>query len=395
MTANGVNPSDEPLFTPCCVAKGCCDGISAVVLPILLIFAVALTIYYALNPVGHIFVVTSNFSLSVPVIVCSSLGIGIAILLSVQMRRLVKFSQKQVRQGLHCGPFQIQNKGSGARYQTRDGIELEGLWQPISGTGNFQSAPTAILFHANGCTKEGMQVWGHYYRGKGFNVFLAEYRGYQQNTGVRAGPNQEMEAYLDAEAALKFVLDQGVKREKVLAHGLSLGGAYAASLGYFYGIQHVVLEQTFTSFSAVAVNVVRSNAPRPRNRLLVLTSTCFFGVIQGGAWFLAHTAYQSARLPACSTIPDSRRLKTDRFSTLNKVRRMQGEIFVIHAANDNLMPGHFGLKLVRANYGDRGNSDNRLTTIGGGHCSDQFFRNQAAQLRFDNYLRERDLLAHS
>lgn len=393
MTANGVSPSDEPLFTPCCVAKGCCDGVSAVVLPIFLIIAVALTIHYALNPAGQMITVSSNFSLSVPVIVCGSLGLATTVLLSVQVRRLVKFGQKQVRQGLHCGPCEVKCKANGARYPTRDGIELEGLWQPVAE--NFQNAPTAILFHGNGDIKEGMQVWGNYYRRKGFNVFLAEYRGYQPQTGAYAGPNQEMEAYLDAEAALKFVLDQGVNREKVLAHGLSLGGAYAASLGHFYGIKHVVLEQTFTSFSAVAANVVRSNAPRPRNRLLALTSACFFGVIQGGAWFLAHTAYQSVRLPACPTIPDSCQLKTDRFSTLNKVRRMQGNVFVIRAGQDSLMAHHFGEELVRANYQSRGSPYNYLTTIDGGHCSDQFFRNEAAQLQFDNYLRERGLLTNS
>lgn len=68
-----------------------------------------------------------------------------------------------------------------------------------------------------------MIPWGEFYKTRGLNVLLVEYRGYGLSEGAAGGVNQEMEAYLDAEAALKFVLSQGVVKNKILAHGYSLG----------------------------------------------------------------------------------------------------------------------------------------------------------------------------
>ena len=71
-------------------------------------------------------------------------------------------------------------------------------------------------------------------------------------------PNLERGMYLDAEAALRFI--QQVRRapiESTLVHGLSIGGACAASLGVQHPGLRVTMDQSFASLSEVSLQVGR------------------------------------------------------------------------------------------------------------------------------------------
>ena len=387
--ASHVDLSGYPLFLSSGeVKRRIVDVILGIVLPIFLIVATAYTIHFALHPVGQMVQIASNFSMSVPLIVWSSLGVVTAMCLTVQLARLTKFGQRMIRIALHPGPsplsmdfFYSRLRIQTERYTTSDGVGLEGFWVETA-----RDAPTAILFHGNGMKQQDMILWAEYYQEKGFNVFMAACRGYQTESGTRAGPNQEREASIDAKAARQFVLEKGVPKGKILAHGISLGGAYAAALGLFHGVKHVVLEQTFTKFSSVCANIV---AQSPRlldeeienerfSRLRAKTPSFLLAPIKLGGRFLANTAYQSGS-------------DTDNFNTLRKVKKMKGEILVIRAMGDELMPPRFGEELVKANYGRVRNS--RLIDVEGEHCSFNFFTDDAAQAQFDRFLQKRGLIS--
>jgi hypothetical protein len=314
------------------------DALSTIGSAILSIVALSLVINYAVHPISPMVPITSNLSLSLPMLICSSIGTVTTITFIVQMirhkhiklaferyigQRIISsnFLRGLIRRNLHLGGreegesvenYQIANKelieraeqniGPCVSFQTRDGVTLRGYWNFVR-----KSVPTVIIFHGNTGTAESMtSLWGKGYKSLDnegarnlLNILVMEYRGYGQSEGEKCSGNQEMEAYFDAEAALNFVLNQGVAKNRVVAHGVSLGGAYAAALAYFYGIKCVVLDHTFTSFGAVIQNV----SPLSMNL----------------AHHAAYAAYEQKEAPKHDTIPDAINLKTDGFNSLGKL----------------------------------------------------------------------------
>ena len=183
-----------------------------------------------------------------------------------------------------------------------------------------------------------------------------------------------MEAYFDAEAALKFVLSQGIPKEKVIAHGYSLGGAYAAALGCFFGVKTLVLNHTFTSCGAVMSNVTPFS--------------------QNISEHLVHKAYEQKVEKKDETIPGAKDLKTDGFNSLAKVAQMQGaNVFVIRGQDDKLMNMEFGEQLIKAAYpGDPQKQKDYLATVAGGHCNiENFETDKTAQEQFKKFLQNSGL----
>lgn len=209
--------------------------------------------------------------------------------------------------------------------------------------------PTVLLFLGQSEKADWRcKPWGWFY-GKylGFNVLITDYRGYGLSEGTAGGPNQEFEAYLDAEAAYYFVLAQGIEHENVIAHGCSLGGAYAAALGRFRGVEYVILDHTFTSIADVCANKVP----------FIPWDTAI------------SSAYVNANIPPNpSLIFAQKNITTDGFNTLNKVSQMEGNIFVISGKNDTVAPSSFGEKLVKARYPDNKEKQKEsLLVVEGGH----------------------------
>ncbi|HEY4831806.1 MAG TPA: alpha/beta fold hydrolase [Waddliaceae bacterium] len=384
-----------------------CDVLTTIVAPILLIIAIGLTIHYVLHPIAPLIQITPTFSMSLPLMICSGGGLVSAITLIVQLIRHTKvkiafergfgqlvysstFLQELVRYALHPGgregeqtaqeycdlrkdyiAFTEQRIGKIAELPARDKVELRGYWHKED-----EEAPTVILFHGNVARAEHWHSWGSYYKNLGFNVLMMEYRGYGISEGKASGKNQELEAYYDAEAAYQFVLSQNVQKEKVLAHGYSLGGAYAAALGHFFEVKNVVLDHTFTSFAAVFANV----AP-------LITGPSTDQVIGG--------AYTHKRAERNTDIPGSTALITDGFNSLKKIKETlpETEIFVIRGERDNLMKMEFGDAFVQAKYGDKEVQQRHLVTIAGGHCDgNEFFGDESAKQKFENFLKDRGLL---
>jgi esterase/lipase len=381
-----------------------CDIITTVAASVLLIIFFSLSIHYVRFPIPPMIQITANFSLSLPIIICSSLGCVTTITLIVQIIRRAHIKeafekcvaqkicssdrlQHLIRYALHPGgraegesiadylPERIDwLERARVNFQTRDGLSLGGYWYK----NHNPEAPTAIIFHGNGERAENLVgSWGEKYKELGFNVLLAEYRGYGISEGEAAKSDQEIGAYLDAEAALKFVLGQGVKKDKILAHGYSLGGVYAAALGYFFDIKHVVLNHTFTDAAAVACNTVS-----------LLSHSLAERAIQA--------SYTQMSIEQDRTIPDAKPLATDLFNNLAKIEKMAGEILVIRGKKDKLMNMSFGEAFVQAKYPQ--NVDQRkanLITIDGGHTEDfyNFYLDSEAQRKFNDFILRRGLIS--
>jgi pimeloyl-ACP methyl ester carboxylesterase len=351
------------------------DVLITLVGPILLLSALVLTAYFAYEPLSFAIPLMSNFSLSLPLMICTGSCLVLAIALTVQVvrRKNTIFALKKlwgqaihstslgsvIREHLHCNgrketkeAFRQSHAGSIARttkntmpvsYTTRDGVELTGYWSCTD-----EEQPTLIIFHGNGMTADqfffveehannGWRYWGEWCVENGYNFFLAEYRGYGLSDGEAAGNNQEMEAYYDAEAALRFVLEKGIEKNRIVSVGYSLGGAYATFLGSHFGIEKVILQNTFTSFSDVMHNCVKWISPA-------------FSEEAVRAAYKSDVAKPLIDSNGKPTIPGAKPFETDGFDNKRKVGLMDGKLLVIRAEEDTIMHRRFAKQLLKARY---------------------------------------------
>ena len=138
----------------------------------------------------------------------------------------------------------------------------------------------------------------------GFDVFLAEYRGY----GGNAGRPSEAGLYADGEAALDALSKLGYRQAEVVLAGRSLGTGVAAELAIRRPPGVLLLISPFTS----AVDMGRAMAG-PLAPLLV----------------------------------------ADRFDTLSKIGRVRSPVVILHGALDEIVPVTMGRRLAAACPGAR------------------------------------------
>jgi hypothetical protein len=125
--------------------------------------------------------------------------------------------------------------------------ELDSWWIPAEQA----DAPTLLYLHGN---KDNIShLIGHTQRlhEAGYNLLLADYRGYGKSTG---GAPDENKLYEDAEAAWNYLLQQRhLDPKRIFIYGYSLGGAVAIELA----VRHpeaagLIAEATFTSMRDMA-----------------------------------------------------------------------------------------------------------------------------------------------
>ena len=129
----------------------------------------------------------------------------------------------------------------------------------------------------------------------GFNVLMADYRGYGDSP---AGPPSEASVYEDAAAAWRYLTeDQCIPPEHILIYGESLGGAIALELA----LQHpdagaLIMQSTFTSMADMAEQV---------------------------------TVFRFFPISA---------LVTERFDSITKIKALQVPVLFLHGTNDQVVP---------------------------------------------------------
>ncbi len=130
-------------------------------------------------------------------------------------------------------------------FSASDGVTLHGWYVPADGD------LTLLWFHGNAGNIAGrLEHLAMAHRLLGVNVFIFDYRGY----GLSEGSVSEAGTYLDAAAAVDYLVDQrsiDTGRQLVL-YGHSLGGSVAVEMAGRYPTRGLIVESTFTSIRGMA-----------------------------------------------------------------------------------------------------------------------------------------------
>lgn len=157
-------------------------------------------------------------------------------------------------------------------------------------------------------------------RQAGFNVFIFDYRGYGRSEGT---PDEEG-VYQDARAAYDYLRTlPGIDTTRLIAHGVSLGGAIAVDAALHRPFAALILESTFSSAPDVAAAVYPF-------------------------------------LPA-------RFLMRTRLDSESKIRSLHVPLLFIHGTSDSVIPFRLGRKLFQA-----ANEPKRFEAVEGADHNDVF-----------------------
>jgi len=130
-------------------------------------------------------------------------------------------------------------------FTTRDGVRLNGWFIP-----HPESRSTLVWFHGNaGNISHRIDNIKLLHDKVKVNVFIFDYRGY----GRSEGHVSEAGTYLDGEAALDLLRKKlGVKSDKIILFGRSLGAAVATEMATRFINQGLILESPFISIAEMA-----------------------------------------------------------------------------------------------------------------------------------------------
>jgi len=160
---------------------------------------------------------------------------------------------------------------------------------------NSQATHTLLYIHGNAEDLGDIRPLLDRLHGWGFSVFAYDYRGY----GTSDGNPSERNAYQDADAAYSYLTQQlKIPPEQIVVYGRSVGGGSAVDLASRHPVGGLILESTFTSAFRVVV-------PFPI-------------------------------------------LPFDKFSNLDKLRKVHCPVLVMHGQADQTIPIQHGQRLYEA-----------------------------------------------
>ena len=332
---------------------------------------------------------------------------------------------------------------------TADGRVVHCVWAP-GDAADRDGGPAVLLLHANAMVLDDMADWAAYYLNLGAGVLLLTYWGYPDPaedftardayTGEPLAADgrhcpDELSVYLDAEAALGFVLERSPV-ERTLVHGVSMGGGAASALGVRHPGLKVTVDQTFSTLHDVAINVGRGiydqlvpKAPRSLHGALRCAKPALLWV---ACWLLLRMTFKTGRrkrggghaevtttggaagsgggggdsppVGQASTASASEGdalvvrgsgsgggpssdecCALDRLDNVAKAAAITGDYFVFYAEDDEMMMPHFSPRLHAAHYGASNDGDGRIARIPGGHCA-FFGEHKALADKYRKYL---------
>ena len=127
--------------------------------------------------------------------------------------------------------------------RTSDGLDLGAWWLPAGD----DDAPAVLVANGNGGARDLRAPLARALAGEGLSVLLFDYRGYGGNPG---SPSEEGLAR-DVRAARQWLLDSGVRPDRLLYLGESLGCAVVTELAVEHPPAGLVLRSPFTDLAAV------------------------------------------------------------------------------------------------------------------------------------------------
>lgn len=142
-------------------------------------------------------------------------------------------------------PSSYQDTDEVLKIPVTDTEEISALYLP-----HPQATFTLLYIHGNAEDLGDIRSRLEQLQQSGLSVFAYDYRGY----GTSEGQPSEQNAYEDARQAYTYLTKVlGVKPNRLLLHGRSLGGGSAVYLAMQYPVAGVILESTFTSTFQVVV----------------------------------------------------------------------------------------------------------------------------------------------
>ncbi len=176
------------------------------------------------------------------------------------------------------------------KLRTKDNIELSSWYKSAK-----QNQPTLLFLHGNaGNIGYRMPLIRKFIKA-GFGVFLLEYRGY----GGNKGSPTEQGLYEDGQTALTFLYKKGIKPQKIILYGESLGTGIATKLAAENPIACIILQSPFTSLA----NLARFHYP--------------WSIIK--PW--------------------------DKYSSIKRMKQIHAPLLVVHGKKDNIVPFTEGLAI--------------------------------------------------
>ncbi|MBO6490927.1 MAG: alpha/beta hydrolase [Pelagibacteraceae bacterium] len=159
------------------------------------------------------------------------------------------------------------------------------------------SKNTILFFHGNAGSLENRIYKLNHFENFDLNFLILAWRGFSGNSGK---PN-EKGLYDDAKSAVSWLKSAGIKEEKIILYGESLGTAVAIEIAQNKKFAGIVLESPFTSM-----------------------------VEMGKKYY--------------SFFPVSLLLK-DRYESINKIKNINIPILVMHGKKDRIVPFEMGNKI--------------------------------------------------
>ena len=189
--------------------------------------------------------------------VVGSVGALLAVVLAFPMLldRLVAGVLFQPSPGVDLRPSQLGIEANEVWLTAEDGVRIHGFFLPGSPAGG-----RALLFlHGNAGNASHRLPNAAELAGLGVDVLLLDYRGY----GLSEGSPSEQGVYRDARAGLSYLTgERGMREERVIVFGRSLGGAVGIDLAQDRGLAGVIVESTFTSLADMGRAVMGSLGAR-------------------------------------------------------------------------------------------------------------------------------------
>jgi len=244
---------------------------------------------------------------------------------------------------------------------------LDAVWMAASANGGGPALSAIVFYGPADCdpdidhTHESEQ-WAHFYHKQGFNVLLVYMR---REEGVGEG---ESGLYHDAAVAVGYVEDKGVPKDKIIAHGFSLGGALAAAAAAQHDLAALILDHTFSTVPEV-VEVGGSTLPP------WLVDACKNGAYPAGNECILSKQRQGNKEETVTVF-------TDGLSNTHKVGQFPGFLCVIYGTEDKMMTSEFGDKLLWAHTG----AHTHFAIPDGTHTTKQFYDDKEIRVNFSQSL---------
>lgn len=198
--------------------------------------------------------------------------------------------------------------------KTPDGETILGWWSEAVG-----DKPTLLYFHGNAGSLESRSERFRKYTARGFGLLMMSYRGFSGSSGV---PSEHANV-ADAKLAYDVLLAKGVRSDRIVLYGESLGTGVAVQLAAEKPVAGLVLDAPYTSMLALAE--------------------------------LHHPA-----LPA-------RVFLSDRYDSERHIGKVTAPILIVHGEADEVIPVDMGRRLH-----DVARSPKKLVTLAGAGHSDHY-----------------------